>query len=261
MPPEPTVSIWCGPLGGPPVLTRDDDAGHYAASTVKLPLVIAAYRLAEAGALDLDDEVEIRNRFASRHDGSAFSIDVGEDEDPEPVRRIGGRADLRWLCRRAIVRSSNLATNLLLDRVGPDAVADTLAACGATETRMTRGIEDLAARSAGHDNRVSARDLAAVLRELAAGRLVGPAATKEILDVLADQRIDEAIPSGLPAGVRVEHKTGSVDGIYHDAGIVRPDDAEPFVLAVCTTDAGTRAEAAALIGRIAAAAWRDRVRR
>lgn len=261
MSPEPTISIWCGPLDGPPVLARDAAVDHYAASTVKLPLVVAAYRLAEAGVIDLDDEVEIRNEFASRHDGSPFSLDLAEDEDPEPVRRLGGTADLRWLCRRAIVRSSNLATNLLIDRVGLEAVADALAACGATETRMTRGIEDQVARAACYDNRVSARDLAFVLRELAAGRLVGRASTEEILDVLADQRIDEAIPSGLPPGVRVEHKTGSVDGIYHDAGIVRPDGVEPFVLAVCTTGAGTREEAAALIGRIAATAWREWLRR
>jgi beta-lactamase class A len=256
-----TVSVWRGPLDGPPTLAQDEAVTHYAASTVKLPLVITAYRLAEAGVLDLAREVPVRNAFASQYDGSAFSIDLSEDEDPEPVRRIGGSADLRWLCRRAIVRSSNLATNLLLDEVGPGPVAETLALCGATETVLTRGIEDLAARAAGYDNRVSARDLASILRTLAAGRLVRPAATAEILDVLADQRIDEAIPSGLPAGVRVEHKTGSVDGVYHDAGIVRPADAEPYVLAVCTTGAGTREEAARLIGAIAATSWQDRLPR
>jgi beta-lactamase class A len=255
------VSVWRGPLDGPPTFTQDDAVVHYAASTIKVPLVITAYRLHESGVIDLDHEVPVRNAFRSALDGSSFSIDLSEDEDPEPVRRLGCVADLRWLCRRAIVRSSNLATNLLLDEVGPEPVAETLALCGATETRLTRGIEDLAARAAGYDNRVSAKDLASILRKLAAGELVGPGATAEILGVLADQRIDEAIPSGLPVGVRVEHKTGSVDGIYHDAGIVRPPDAEPYVLAVCTTGAGTREEAARLIGEIATASWRDRVRR
>ncbi|MCI0688709.1 MAG: class A beta-lactamase-related serine hydrolase, partial [Sporichthyaceae bacterium] len=60
---------------------------------------------------------------------------------------------------------------------------------------------------------------------------------------------------------RVAHKNGWVSGLRHSAGVVFPDDAEPFVLAVCMTTplaTGDHDDAACqLVARIAAAAWAD----
>lgn len=194
-----TVSVWSGPLEGPADFTHDDATPHYAASTVKVPLVLAVHRAAAAGELDLDEVVPVHSEFRSAADGpdgSAFAVDRGQDEDPEPWTRIDGSASLRWLCRRAIVRSSNLATNLLFERIGTERIAEALAACGTTGTRMTRGIEDALAEQRGLTNLVTAADLASVLRALAGGRALPPDATAEVLDFLADQEINEAIPTG-----------------------------------------------------------------
>jgi len=251
-------SLWAAPLHADPEVVHDERREHYAASTMKLSLVIAAYRLADAGRLDLDQPIAVHDEFVSTTGTATFSIDRAEDSDPEPWRRVGSEVALRWLCHRAIVRSSNLATNIVLEHVGVEAVTGTLAHVGATSSLVSRGIEDAPARAAGLDNVVTAADLGVTLQALAAGTAASTAACGEILAVLAAQQVNDAIPAGLPPGTRVAHKTGEVEGVSHNAGIVYPPDAPPYVLAICTTLPLPVADRMQLIAEAARASWDDR---
>jgi len=249
--------VWFGPLRGADWVSHNADAPHYAASTMKVVLVVAAYREAEAGRLDLDAPVAVHNRFRSAAGDGRFEIDRSEDSDPEPWRRLHAEVSLRWLCLRAIVCSSNLATNLVLESVGAPAVTEALAAVGADGSRVTRGIEDTDARDTGLQNVVTAHDLARTLQSLASGTAASPAGCSEILATLAAQQINDAIPAGLPRGTVVAHKSGWVEGISHDAGIVYPPDRDPYVFAMCTTSGLTEQASLDLIGAGAAASWAD----
>jgi beta-lactamase class A len=250
-----SVSIWVGPTTGPAWFAYRADDQHYACSTIKVPLVLAAYREADAGRLDLDRPVLVHDDFNSQRAGYRFTMDRSDDDDQEPWKWLGRPAALRWLACRAIVRSSNLATNLLLEAVGLGPVAEVLAACGVRSTVMTRGIEDSAARETGSSNLVTAADLAAVFQAIAGGHIASPAAITELRGFLGAQQWNDGIPAGLPPGVRVEHKTGSVAGVSHDAGIIHPADASSYVLAVCTTTGLPDAEGSRLIADVAAASW------
>jgi beta-lactamase class A len=231
---------------------------HYAASTMKLALVIAAYRRADAGTLDLGQSVIVHDDFESAIGCTRFSIDRTEDSDEQTWRRMGERVALRWLANRAIVRSGNLATNLLLESVGLPAVAETLEFLGAKSSTVARGIEDAPAREAGHQNLVTAEDLALTLRQVAGQQAASPESCREVLATLAAQQINDAIPVGVPPGTKVAHKSGWVQGISHDAGIVFPPDAPPYVLVVCTTSTLAEQESLDLIAAAAAASWQDR---
>ncbi|MDQ6874424.1 MAG: class A beta-lactamase-related serine hydrolase [Actinomycetota bacterium] len=250
------VSVWCGPPGGPPSCARLPDSQHYAASTIKLPLLVAAYRLAGAGALDLDQPVVIHDEFESIA-GGRFRMDRGYDNDEAPWERLGTPVALRWLARRMIVRSSNLATSLVLQRTGLPAVAEALAACGATRSVLGRPICDETAIAAGVTNLVTAGDLAAVLGALATGRAAAADACAEMLEVLEAQEYRDEIPAGLPAGTAVAGKGGWVEGVLHDAALVRPPDAPAYVLVVCTTGLAEN-DGRNLIREVAAASWSDR---
>ena len=257
LPAEGEFSLWFGPPSGATWCARDATRQHYAASTMKLALLIAAHRAAERGDLDLDEQVVVHGDFTSVVPAPRFRMDRDDDSDPQPWQRLGEKVSLRWLGHRAIVRSSNLATNLLLESVGVEEVQRTLDALGARDSLVTRGIEDAAAREAGHHNLVTARDLARTLQSLLAGTACSPAGCREILDVLAAQQLRDTIPAGLPPGTRVAHKSGWVDGVSHDAGIVYPADRDPFVLVVCTTAALDEQQGRELIAAAATAAWRD----
>jgi beta-lactamase class A len=120
---------------------------------------------------------------------------------------------------------------------------------------VVRGIEDYAAREAGSDNLVTARDLALLMVALAEGRLAGPAATAACERTLQAQTYRGGIPAGLPAGPVVGNKTGWIDGVNHDVALVRAPGLPPVGLAVLVTAPGTPEEREAGIARIARAAW------
>ena len=117
--------------GPPATYEHAADRVHYAASTMKLPLLVAAYRRHERGELDLDMLVPVHNELpvGLRRVGVL----------PRPLRRPGrrdlGRASvrrvsLRTLARHATVKSGNLATDLLLEHVGTAEVAAVLRDAG-----------------------------------------------------------------------------------------------------------------------------------
>jgi len=254
-----TVSVYAGPLAGPPAYTRLPDEPHYAASTMKAAVLATAYRLAEAGAVELDDELAVHDEFSSAAPGGGrFAMRHAYDNDDEVWAKLGGTAPLRWLLRRMIVRSSNLATNLVLERIGTHALVHTLHDAGATRMVVTRGIEDAAAVDAGLDNTVTAADLARLLAAIADHRLASPASCDEMMGVLLDQECGEDLAAGLPSGTRIAHKNGWVPRIRHGVGVVLPDDAEPYAIAVCTTSDLPDTDACRLVAEVSAAAWADR---
>jgi beta-lactamase class A len=257
LPTQGSFSVWAAPLDGPPWLEHRERASHYSASTMKVALVLAAYREAEAGRISLDEHVVIHNHFTSVVGSGTFGLDEGEDSDEQPWQRMGEHVALRWLAHRSLVKSSNLATNLVLEAVGLEPVAVALEHVGAVDSIVARGIDDGDARDAGLENIVTARDLGETLQALATGAAAGPQSCEEIVATLAAQQINDALPARLPPGTRVAHKSGWVPGVSHDVGIIYPPRAQPFVLAICTTSPLSADAALDVIARGAEAAWAD----
>ncbi|MFT4083172.1 MAG: serine hydrolase [Nocardioides sp.] len=230
------VSVWVSGLDGVPIQAQNVNQQHYPASLIKLPIAIAAHRLADRGELDLDAVVAVHADFASATGSDRFETDPARDQDPETWAALGGRLPLRELVRRSLTHSGNLAANLVLEQVGLPEVAAVLAAAGCSPmTEVVRGIDDLPARAAGRQNHATAHDMARVLIALAAGRLASPQASAELEEHLRAQQHRDGIPLALPADVPVGNKTGSVDGVRHDIALARPADREPVVLAILTT--------------------------
>jgi beta-lactamase class A len=150
-----------------------------------------------------------------------------------------------------IVRSSNLATNLLVARVGARNIQESLEELGTTRMRVLRGVEDGRAYRHGINNLVTARDLMIVLAALAREEILGAPDDAEMVRILGEQEHRDLIPAGLPEGVAVANKTGRVTRIQHDAAIVRPASAPPFVLVVLTAGFEDPEQSAALIRRVA----------
>ena len=257
--PDAAVSVWLGDLDGRPRYEHDAFAPHYAASTMKLPLVIAAFRRVVRGELDLDAPVEVTGTFASVLDGSPFDLDEAEDQDPQTWAALGGTRTLGELAEQAITHSSNIATNLLVDVVGLDEVAEVLRIVGCSPaTVVGRGIEDAVARRAGITNTVTAADLGLVMA--AVGRrepaLGGDEVLAPVEEMLARQEHVDQVPAGLPPGTPTASKSGWIPGVSHDVALVRAVGEEPFVIAVCTTIDLDETEAAVFVAGIARDVWR-----
>jgi beta-lactamase class A len=230
-------------------------ASFHAASTMKVPVMLEIYREARNGELSLDARLPVRNEFKSIADGSAFSVSPDDDSELTLYKKVGGTETVRELLRLMITESSNLATNILIERVTPRKVMRLMRGMGARDVRVLRGVEDGKAFERGMNNTTTARDLLILLRAIAEERAVSRSASREMADVLAAQKFNEGIPAGLPAGLRVAHKTGSITKIEHDAAIVYPHGRRPYVLVVMVRGIAEEKRAHRLIADISRAVY------
>ena len=159
---------------------------------------------------------------------------------------IGSRWSIRQLATRMIVRSSNLATNLLVERLGAPRITATIRQLGADSMLVLRGVEDGKAYEHGLNNTTTARDLATLLLALAEGRAARPATCEQLLRMLEAQEFNDGIPAGLPAGTRVAHKTGEITATWHDAALIYPAGGKPYALVVLTRNVRERERGVAL---------------
>src|SRR5207244_12190820 len=97
------------------LLEINPDLRFHAASTMKVPVLIELARRVDAGEVRWTDSIPVKNRFTSLADGSPFSLDPHDDADSTAYAATGAPWPLRQLATRMIVRSSNLATTLLID--------------------------------------------------------------------------------------------------------------------------------------------------
>ena len=222
------------------------DRWFHAASVMKIAVLAALFAAVDRGRFTLDCRLHVRNRFLSTVDGAPFRVDAGRDGDADVYAALGRTMRLRELATHMIVRSSNLATNLLLDLLTPSGVMETLARVGVGGIDVCRGVEDDRAFEQGISNRVTSDGVVALLRAIADGRFASTSASAEMIDILHDQQFTGTIQPGLPDNVRtvarVAHKTGEISTVSHDAGIVFLPGRPPYVIAVLVESAGDARE-------------------
>src|SRR5882724_8568447 len=212
------------------------NADHYfhAASTMKLAVLLGVFRQITRGSLTPDSAVHVRNRFTSIVDQEPFILDLGSDADPDVYGHLGKTLTVRELAYWMITKSSNLATNLLVDVVGIETIQHALDELDIDGVRVLRGVEDQAAFDAGLINEVTANGLQKMLRVIADGKAFSQEASHDMLTILLDQQHRSGIPAGLPKAARVAHKTGNISTVHHDAGIVFLEGRKPYVLVILT---------------------------
>jgi beta-lactamase class A len=250
-----TVGVFFAEVGGSATFALNPDSVFHAASTMKVPVMIEYFRGIDAGRISRDQDLLLGTTFKSIVDGSPYTLDAGVDSDSSVFGRVGQRVPLRWLTERMIVRSSNLATNTLIEVLDAKKVDATAASLGTTHMKVRRGVEDGKAFAAGLNNQTSARDLAVLLEAIESGKAASTQSSREMLDILAAQEFNDEIPAGLPAGTRVAHKTGWITGVTHDAALVYPPGRKPYVLVVLTKGIRERPVAQKLIADISQLVW------
>jgi beta-lactamase class A len=210
------------------------DRWFHAASTIKLAVLLGVFASFHKGKYVPQSRLHIRNRFRSAYDGSSFRVQSERDADSEVQAAIGKTMRLIELARHMIVRSSNLATNLLLDLLGIEFLQNVLDSYNLTGIDLRRGVEDELAFEHQISNRVTADGLLQLLRLMAEERAFTPELSHAMVDILHDQEFRSGIPAGLPANARVAHKTGEISTIAHDAGIVYLPKRKPYVVVILT---------------------------
>jgi beta-lactamase class A len=212
------------------------------ASTIKLPVLCALESLVAAGRVRWDERLPLRPEEKVTGSGVLGSLEDGTD------------LTVRNLAILMIIVSDNTATNLIVDRITADAVNDYLDSIGLTTTRLNRKIRGDGSRLADpsgwsragsiEENRryglgvSTPREMVRLLEMLEAGKIVSPAASKDVLDVLTRQQVRDGISRHAPDDLRVASKSGALDALRADVGIVYADGG-PVAMAITVDDMPT----------------------
>ena len=257
---EPLIGAHQGKVG---VLIRHLDTGEQfawraddvqpTASLIKLPVMVAAYRMADAGRLDLTKSLTLAE--SDKVPGSGILTDQFS---------AGVSLSLRDAIRLMIRYSDNTATNLVVDQIGLPTTTATMASLGFPKTglnsKVYRGdttISPERSRLYGLGS-TTASETVDLLEKLHAGTI----ASKESCEAMIGHLVscdDKVLQHELPTGTKVAHKSGAVSNSRCHAGIVYGPKG-PFAICVLTTDNKDQSwddnnAAQVLIGRIAKIAF------
>ena len=200
------------------------DEPFVAASLMKVPVLGALHASFRRGELD-------------RHETRTITMPDHTDTW-RPVLKPGDSRTLEDLASLMIRTSDNVATNVLLDVLTPEGVMAWLGESGLEGLEVHRKVGGSAPMPGGAPprNQVTARGLATFFLRLALGQLVSPDEDRRMREILEGQEDRTRIPSGLPAGVRIAHKTGETSSTCHDAGLIFLGD-RAWVMVVLTRSA------------------------
>src|SRR5260370_5491310 len=118
------------------------DKPFHAASTMKVPVLIELFHQRQQRKLKLDDALGVKNEFRSLADGSIYRLDPSDDSETDLYKAVGQTRTLAQVCELMITVSNNLATNLLIEKLGVDNIPGMLHSLRAHGMRVLRGVED-----------------------------------------------------------------------------------------------------------------------
>ena len=212
------VGFYFRRLGGAEApLLHNPDLPLIAASVIKIPIMVTAFREAGRGELDLSETVAIRPEMKMPSCGALTYLHDGLE------------VTLEDLVTLMIILSDNTATNILIDRLTPDRVNRAMDELSVPGICLRRRLFEPELSARGIQNTITARGIGVLLEKMYAGTLLGREADERMLKILLDQRLNGKLPFYLHGeGIKCAHKTGEDDGITHDAGIVYSET--PFVI-------------------------------
>lgn len=220
------------------VSLHEDDV-FPAASLAKLPIAVELFRRADLKQFSLDERLDTS---AEPRVGGGGVLDY---LDPQTL------LTLHDLCFLMLGVSDNTAANFLLDFVGMGEVNETLSRLNLSHTKLARHFMDWAARAAQRENITSAADMVALLSLIRGRALPGATQLRELL--AAQQRADE-VAAWLPAEAQLAHKTGALDDIFHDAGILTGPHGS-CIFCIMTAEQRHLPTASMTVGRVVRALW------
>ncbi|HVX29358.1 MAG TPA: serine hydrolase [Nitrolancea sp.] len=254
------VSVEIGLSDGTTLYQQNAEDLYDAASLYKLGIMVQVYKDRDDGTLTFDDPVTLSPGFFYE-----------SDEVYSPDTDVGTAVPVEELLHNMITLSSNVAAEALLNLVGTDEVNQTMADLGLENTKIlwspvagrspdgrttmalvdpsrstrlvpiiARSIQPLAelkpeSSADGAYDLTTAADMASLFKQLLAGTVLSESTSAEMLALLAEQQINDRLPADLPSGTKVAHKTGDLDGLLHDAGVIYAP-AGPIVVVVMTDE-------------------------
>lgn len=235
----------------PGVFVVDLDNGAYvdinanstfpAASTIKLPIIIAFFQDVDAGKIPLNETLTLRPEMVAGGSG---------DMQYKPV---GTQFSVLEVATKMMTISDNTATNMLITRLGGmEALNQRFQSWGLTTTAIRNPLPDLQGT-----NTTSPKDLGSLMAMVSKGNLVSMPSRDRLLDIMRHTVRNQLLPSGLGAGATIAHKTGDIGTMLADAGLVDMPTGKRYIISVMVQRPNNDAHAERLITAISRVAYQQ----
>lgn len=186
------------------------------ASVIKLPVLMHIAKLVKEGRLSLAEKITCKHEDKL---GGCGALRAFTDE-PD--------VSIATLCELMITLSDNSATNMLIKRIGIDALNQAFRDMGLSVTKINRLLFDGEAAARGIENEASPKEMGLLLESIYKRSFVDESTSAFIESLLLKQQIKHKIPGIIGAAVPIAHKTGEDEGISNDVAIVYAP--QPFIL-------------------------------
>ncbi|ANV85572.1 serine hydrolase [Picosynechococcus sp. PCC 7003] len=208
------------------LLFVDLDTGEYldvagdrplsAASTIKIPILVAFLEAVDSGKVQLDDSLTLTKEVIGGGSGSM------------QYQTPGSTYTALYTAREMSVNSDNTATNMITELLGGNAVLNAkFQQWGMTQTQLNNPLPDLEGT-----NLTSAKDLAHLLARINQGEILSVRSRDRLFRIMGATSNDRLLPQSLGQGADIVHKTGDIGSIIGDAGIVDLPNGKRYVAAI-----------------------------
>jgi beta-lactamase class A len=211
-------------MDGEELVNINCDEVFYAASVIKIPIVVEAYRQVLEGKISLSKIIEITEEKKV----GGYGI----------LKEFTGtvKLPLQDLVKLVLIISDNTASNVVLNEVGMENVNRTMKNLGLQHTLIQRKLRDFGAKEKGIDNLITPRESALLLEMLLEHRILDLWACESILNILKRQQENDRLPLLLPDEIEVAHKPGGpFKGVSHDVGVVYTSP-KPYIISCMSKD-------------------------
>ena len=212
------------------------------ASIIKLFILGKAFQLVEKGELDLNEMITVE-----RDEKVSFSI-VSVLESIQSY-------SIKDLLTLMIIQSDNTATNVIIDKLGIEDINYFISEQGFKNTVLARKMMDFEAIKKGKENYTCAEDVALLFDKLYHGRFINEEYDDLMMQILKLQLDNSMMRMDLPDDLVIAHKTGDLDCLKHDTGIVYHDKIGDYVFVMLTYEAESDSYARSLIASVSKATY------
>ena len=222
----------------------DLDSGQYvdlggaepvaAASTIKVPILIAFLQQVDAGTLALNQSMLLQEEYMAGGSGTLRGEAVGNEYTALEV------------ATRMIVTSDNTATNMMIAALGGiEALNQTFAVWGLEHTLLRNPLPDL-----DGTNTTSARDLALIMALVDQGGLLTPRSRDRLFSIMQRTENTSLIPSGIGDESVLANKTGDIGALLGDVALVDVPNGKRYTVALLVQRPSNDGRASELIRRM-----------
>ncbi|HLO87269.1 MAG TPA: serine hydrolase [Nostocaceae cyanobacterium] len=233
----------------PGVFLVDLDNGGYvdissdnsfpAASTIKIPILIAFFQDVDAGKIRLDEMLTMQKEAIASGSGNL------------QYKPVGTQYPALEVATKMITISDNTATNMLISRLGgKDALNERFRTWGLANTAVRNMLPDLQGT-----NTTSPKELGNLMAMVNQGNFLSMRSRDLMLDIMRRTERDSLLPSGLGEGARAYHKTGDIGTMLADAGLIDIPTGKRYIAAVMVKRPQNDPRAEKLISAISRAAY------